>query len=124
MNLVIIEDSELILQQLLRLLAACPSVQVAGWAANEERAVQLILGLRPDVVLMDLALADGNGVSVLRRIRSQRSPARVFVLSNHNAEILRATCESFGIEGFYDKSHEVEACLAQVMGSAWIEQGA
>lgn len=111
MNLVIVEDNELVRYQLMRLIARRAEIHVAGVAANEEDAVSVILAAQPDAVLLDLSLASGSGVNVLRRIRAAGSPARVLVLTNHSVDIMRRTCESLGIDGFYDKSHDAQACL-------------
>lgn len=113
-NLVIVEDGPLIREQLLRLVAGLPDVQVAAVATTEDDAVMAILERRPDVVLLDLALAAGSGLYVLRRIRRARSTARVLVLSNHTGEALRQRCEALGVDGFYDKSVETGACLERL----------
>ncbi len=111
MNLVIVEDNELVRRQLLRLIAAQPGIHVAGLAASENDAVSVILYAQPDAVLLDLSLGSGTGVNVLRRIRAVECAARVLVLTNHTFDIMRRSCESLGVEGFYDKSYDVQACL-------------
>lgn len=111
MNLVIVEDTEPVRRQLLRLVASQPGICVVGVAASEDDAVSLILAAQPDAVLLDLSLASGTGVRVLRRIRAADCTARVLVLTNHDIDIMRRTCESLGIDGFYDKSREAQACL-------------
>lgn len=114
MNLIIVEDNELVLYQLMRLVAKQPAIRVAGVATSEDDAVSVILAEQPDAVLLDLSLATGTGMNVLKRIRVAGSAARVLVLTNHTIEIMRRTCEALGIDGFYDKSHEVQACLDQL----------
>lgn len=111
MNLVIVEDSELVCAQLQRLISALPGIHVIGTAATEAAAVERIRMWDPDAVLLDLSLAEGNGLKVLAAIRAAGCRARVLVLTNHADEALRQTCESFGIAGFYDKSEEMYACL-------------
>lgn len=118
MNLVIVEDSALVLYQLLRLVATQPAIHVAGVAADEETAVSVIGANQPDAILLDLSLVEGTGIDVLKRIRAAGSTARVLVLTNHTAENIRRTCESHGIDGFYDKSHEVPACLDRLFSWA------
>ena len=111
MNLVIVEDNELVRRQLLRMIAPQSGIRVVGIATSEEEAVSAILVARPDAVLLDLSLATGTGVRVLRRIRAAGCTARVLVLTNHTIDLMRQTCESLGIDGFYDKSREAQACL-------------
>lgn len=111
MNIVVVEDSALIRNQLVRLIAREPRVHVVGFAIDEEQAVNLILASKPDAVLLDLALSPGSGVRVLERIRRGGSGARVFVLTNNTGSVVRLACEKFGISGFFDKSSEADKCL-------------
>lgn len=118
MNIAIIEDSELIRGQMLRLLSQNSRFKVIGAATEEEEAVNLILSTLPDTVLLDLSLAPGSGVQVLKRIREAGCGARVLVLSNYTGQSLRLACEALGANGFFDKNLELDACLAQL--GAWL----
>jgi DNA-binding NarL/FixJ family response regulator len=98
-NLVIVEDSELIRTQLLRMASLRDGINLVGMAIDEEAAVSLITESNPDAVLLDLALAPGNGIRVLERIRKAGSTARVLIVSNNTAEVLRQACEARGTSG-------------------------
>jgi len=111
MNLVIVEDSELILSQLLRIINEQPRIKVTGLAGTEEEAISVIQAKNPDAILLDLGLAPGSGLRVLETIRAAGCGARVLVLSNNTTEPMRRACNRFGISGFYDKSQEAHACL-------------
>lgn len=116
MDLVIVEDCELIQTQLLRLVSLHGGINVLGVASDEEGAVSLITASNPDAVLLDLALAPGNGIHVLQRIRQAGCTARILVVTNNTAEVLRRSCEALGISGFYDKSQDVQACMDKLFG--------
>jgi len=118
MNLLIVEDSELIRTQILRLLAMRPEISVMGVAGDEDAAVSLILASRPDAVLLDLALGNGSGFRVLKRIRLAGSKSHVFVMNNQSGEALRKACESLGIAGFYDMNVDTAKCLEHL--SSWL----
>jgi diguanylate cyclase len=111
MNLVIVEDSELIRTQLIRLLARQPRVKVVGAATEEEEAVKLIVATQPDAILLDLALSPGSGVRVLERIRQAGCGARVIVLTNNIGDALRQACVALGANGFFDKTTEAAQCF-------------
>jgi two-component system sensor histidine kinase/response regulator len=121
MKLVIVEDSELIQTQLLRMVASREGIEVAGVAVDEETAVSLISSTEPDAVLLDLALAPGSGIRVLERIRKAGCTARVLVVTNNAGDVLRQACSALGISGFYDKSSDVQACMEQLFG--WLTPG-
>ncbi|MBB1076021.1 EAL domain-containing protein [Rhodoferax sp. 4810] len=114
MNIVIIEDSELIRTQLVRIINSQPRVHVVGVAGEEEAAVKMILQLCPDTVLLDLSLSPGSGLRVLKRIRQAKCASRVLVLTNNSDEEIRKLCHAEGISGFFDKSTEAEICLQQL----------
>lgn len=111
MNVVVVEDSELIRTQLLRVLSQQPGLHVVGSAADEEWAVRLILDRNPEVVLLDLALSPGSGVKVLQRIRQAGCQSRVVILTNNDEDPLRQTCMGLGVAGFFDKSRETQSCV-------------
>jgi diguanylate cyclase len=115
MKIVIIEDSELICAQLLRVFASEPRIEVVAVASEEETAVQVILDTRPDAVLLDLSLAPGSGLNVLKRIRAANCGARVLVLTNNVDSVLRTACLVMGAAGFFDKTQELDQCLAQLV---------
>lgn len=119
MDLVIVEDSELVQTQLLRLISLRGGVDVVGIAASEEEAVSLIAASNPDAILLDLALAPSGGIHVLERIRQAGCAAHVLVVTNNTSDVLRKSCEALGISGFYDKNRDVPACMDQLFG--WLE---
>lgn len=114
-DIVIVEDSELVLNNLRRLLAGLPGARVVGTAAREEEAVSLITELRPDVVLTDLALASGSGLNVLKRIRARECGTRVLVLTNNADEGYRQACMEAGADGFYDKGRCIPDMLKRLV---------
>ena len=114
MNLVIVEDSELIRNHLLEMIATQPRIRVIGVATEEEAAISLILESSPDAVLLDLSLSPGSGVRVLGRVRAAGCAARVLVLTNNIEPALRNACVGLGVAGFFDKSFEAEQCIQQL----------
>ena len=68
------------------LLGAEPDMEVIGEADNGDDAVRAVTELRPDVVVLDIAMPHGNGLDVLRRLRAAGSVTRVLVLTMHDEE--------------------------------------
>lgn len=122
MNLVVVEDAPLIREQLLRLLAQEPRIHVQGTASTEDEAHALIRREQPQAIVLDLGLAQGNGVRLLERLRADGCEARVLVLTNNLGEPLRRRCAELGAAGYYDKSLEVPACLQHLY--SWLPEGA
>ncbi len=106
MRVLLVEDSEFVRDQFLRLLEGLSFVEVVGYADSEEDAVQAIAVLKPEVVLVDLNLQVGSGMHVLRRARQGGYTGKLWVLSSRDPDFYRSLCEKHGADGFYDKAHE------------------
>ncbi len=77
---VLIADDEPIARQVLREhLEAIPGLEVAGEASTGAEALQGILDLQPDLVLLDLQMPELDGLSTARYLRGGRKPAVIFV---------------------------------------------
>jgi DNA-binding NarL/FixJ family response regulator len=104
----LVEDSPLLRERLQALLGAIPGIACIGHAGGAAQAVAAIVAARPDVVVLDIHLSQGNGFDVLRGLRAAAFEPVVFVLTNYPLESYRKTAERLGARGFFDKSHEIE----------------
>jgi DNA-binding NarL/FixJ family response regulator len=110
----LVEDSPLIREQLVATLEELAPVQVVGWAADETAARQGLAaaGSTVGLVIVDLFLASGSGLSLLRAAVHGPGSARWVVLSNYASPEMRRHCLALGAARVFDKSTEVEALLA------------
>jgi two-component system, LytTR family, response regulator len=77
---VLIADDEPIARQVLREhLESIPSLELAGEASTGAEALQRILELQPDVVLLDQQMPELDGLAVVRSLRPDRMPLIIFV---------------------------------------------
>ncbi len=81
-RVLIVDDSELVRTGLRTLLGSYPDIEVAGEVDSAAGTLGAVASLRPDLVLLDLRLPDGNGCDVCRRILRDRPECRVLVLSS------------------------------------------
>ncbi|MBC3880232.1 response regulator transcription factor [Undibacterium sp. LX40W] len=117
MNLMIVEDSELVRNQILRAISNEPRIRVVCLCEEEDLAVKEIRRLNPDFVILDLSLSPGSGLNVLRRIRCFKVESKVLVVTNNTDSAIERECRSFGISGFFDKSNQFDECLQILFGS-------
>ena len=82
---VLLVDDHAVLRDGLRLfLSTQPDIEVVGEAADGAEALVKVEALRPDVVLMDVAMPRLNGIEATLRIRRQCPTCRVLVLTQHS----------------------------------------
>jgi DNA-binding NarL/FixJ family response regulator len=62
--------------------------------------------VKPDVVLLDLNMPDGSGISVLKALREKIGRLRIVVLTNYATPHYRKRCLEMGAVRFFDKSSE------------------
>ncbi|MHB0936811.1 MAG: response regulator [Armatimonadota bacterium] len=77
------DDHTMVREGLRMILESQPDITVVGEAADGREAVRLTSRLHPDVVIMDIAMPELNGIEATRTIREQGSDARVIILSMH-----------------------------------------
>lgn len=115
MDVLILEDSSLLRGMLIDVLASVAGIRVVGEAEDEATGLELTERLKPDLVIIDLELVTGSGIGYLTRLREHQeiygSPLAV-IFSNHSSAILRRRCESIGIDGYFDKSYQLEELIS------------
>jgi len=108
MQILIIEDSQIVRARLVDLLGSIPGTSVAGEAASAHAEIREILEQRPEVVVLDLNLAEGSGFDVLRAVCRLAPEIEFYMLSNFAADPYRQLAKRLGARGFFDKSREFE----------------
>lgn len=103
----LVEDSAPIRERLTGLLAEIDGIQMVGAADTAAAAIAGIFDTRPDAVVLDIGLAEGSGIDVLRQVHP-RAPGIVFImLTNFASPQYRKICMQAGASHFVDKSTEI-----------------
>jgi len=116
-RVLLVDDSAVIRERLRALLAEVDGVEVAGEAADVAGAAEAAARLEPDAVVLDMQLATGSGLAVLRHLRRSGHGALVIVLTNNACARYRRACMAEGADHFLDKSAEFLA-VAEILGRA------
>ena len=102
------EDHAIVRQGLCALLNADGHFRMVGEAQNGREAVELARTLRPDVILMDIAMPVLNGLEATKQILAANPAAKVVILSAHSDdEYIERMCRA-GVVGFLEKQTSAE----------------
>jgi two-component system NarL family response regulator len=113
-RILIAEDHAVVRNGLAAVLRFEPGMNVAGLAKNGHEAVALYRELRPDVVLLDLAMPELDGVGAIRCIRAEYPEARILVLTTYdNDESVFRALEN-GSKGYLLKDCSTAELLAAI----------
>jgi DNA-binding NarL/FixJ family response regulator len=109
----IVEDSPIILENLVATLEELSPVQVIGSAGDEASAVQWLLhGAQScELVIIDVYLRSGSGLGVLRSTAHAGLTGKCVVLTNYATPGMRAKCTLLGAHRVFDKSGELDELI-------------
>ena len=102
----IVDDLPSMRERLREIVAGLAGVEVVGDAGTPADAIEGILRLRPDCVLLDYQLDGGTGLDVLHAVHPQAPDIAFIVVTNHATAQHRRACIDAGARVFLDKSTE------------------
>lgn len=103
MRLLIVDDHPILCEGLRALLRYYSDLEVVGEARSGQEALAQADALRPDIVLMDLAMPDMNGIEATRLIRQRHPDIRILVLSQHEERQYLIPALRAGASGYLPK---------------------
>jgi len=117
-SLLIVDDHPVVRNGLRGIFTGDPEFEVLGEAADGKEAVALTLARRPQVVLMDLRMPGGDGVTAIRELAERAPDTRVLVLTTYgdDADVLPAI--DAGATGYLLKDAPREELLRGVRAAA------
>lgn len=104
MRIFIVDDSPIVRDRLIAMLSEIEGVEVAGHAEDAATATRMIRDLRPDAVILDIRLANGSGIDVLKAIKTDRAEVLVIMLTLYPYAQYRESCMKAGASFFLDKA--------------------
>ena len=111
MRVFIADDSEVVAERLKAMLLELPEIEIVGQARDAPEATKSILGLQPDVVILDIRMPTGSGIEGLREIKQRKTAPTVIMLTNYPYPQYRKRCLDAGADFFFDKASEVHKVM-------------
>ena len=102
-NVLLAEDHQIVREGLRAMLNLEPDIKVIGEAENGRQAVELVTKVRPDVVVMDIAMPLLNGMEATRQILQTLPGTKILILSAHSDDAYVAMVMAIGASGYLIK---------------------
>jgi two-component system, NarL family, response regulator NreC len=123
-NLFLVDDHTIVRQGLAKLLNAEPDLKVIGEAENGREAIKQVEKLKPNVVLMDIAMPLLNGIEATRHIAKAVPRTKVIILSMHAHDRYISELLQIGASGYLLKDASgrdiIQAIHAVVKGDTYL----
>ena len=113
----IVDDHPLVRESLAGLIDQQPDLSVCGESDRSSAALAAIGAVQPDVTIVDLSLADGSGLDLIRDLRQQYPRVAVLVLSMHDESLYAERALRAGARGYLMKraaSRDVVVAIRRV----------
>jgi DNA-binding NarL/FixJ family response regulator len=96
------------------LINAEPDLIVCAEAATQRDALVAIAAARPDLTVVDLSLGDGDGLRLVREIRSRHAAPRILALTIHDSPQHVEGAFAAGADGYVAKQEMTETLLIAI----------
>lgn len=105
----LVEDSQVVREQIVETLSDIPGVVFAGFSDTEGEALGHLRQNFYDVVIFDIELKQGNGISLLRSLARTSCPVDnlKIIFSNNVSSAYRRVGQQYGVQYFFDKTSEL-----------------
>ena len=102
-RVLIVDDHPVVRQGIKLMIEAEPDLTICGEAQTEQQARKMVRELKPDALLVDLSLSEGDGFNVVRDVHAHFPETRVLVLSMHDEAIYAERLLAEGASGYIMK---------------------
>lgn len=117
-TVLLVDDHAVLAESLSALLGTQADLDVVGTARTLAEAHRLVGSCRPDVVLLDVALPDGDGIAEIPALLERHPGARIVVLTGTTSDRVLVAAVEAGAAGFLSKSGGVRRVVDTVRAAA------
>jgi len=114
-RVLVVDDHEIFVQSLVRLLESQPSLKVVGVAPTVAEAYTAAAAYEPDVILMDLELPDGDGIAATGQMLVRNPRTKVVMLTGRTDDEVFVRAIAAGCAGFVRKTDPVDTLVDAIV---------
>lgn len=118
LKILLVDDHQMMREGLRAILEKVDNYSVIGEAGSGREAVRLVQTLAPDIVVMDVAMSDMNGIEATRAIRSDCPETKVVALSSHSDRRYVQAILDAGASGYVLKADAYDELVRAVEAAA------
>jgi DNA-binding NarL/FixJ family response regulator len=125
-KILLADDHELLRRGVRLLLENRSDWEICGEAKNGHEAVEQVLALKPDLVLLDLSMPVMGGIEAARRIRALAPDTKILVFSTHDSPHIASEAMRAGAHGYVVKTAaatELEGAVAALLNGTAAHAG-
>ena len=117
-KVLLVDDHAVVRNGLRVMLGSAKDINVANEAESADEALQLVRAERFDVVLLDIAMPDKNGLELLKTLRIEKPRLAVLILSMYSEEMYALRALKLGAAGYLPKNSPGPTLISAVRKAA------
>ena len=118
-RILIVDDHPLVRTGFAQLIGDTPDLEVCGEASDMAEGLKQIEALNPDLAIIDLSLAGGNGLDLIKHVKAREFPTLMLVASMHDETLYAERVLAAGARGYINKQEaqdKIIQAIRQVLG--------
>jgi DNA-binding NarL/FixJ family response regulator len=112
-SILVVDDHEVIRRQLRLLFDSDPELTVCGEAIHGVDAIEKAQRLSPDLILLDLAMPEMNGLEAASALRYMLPHVPIFLLTAHYSRELELAAFASGVCAVFSKHDDLDSLVAR-----------
>jgi DNA-binding NarL/FixJ family response regulator len=125
-RILIVDDHPVVREALALRIGRQRDLQVCGEAADMSEALRLVAETQPDVAIIDISLKNGNGIDLIKRIKTSNDRVRMLVWSMHSESLYAEDALRSGAMGYLNKDQAtdkiIEAIRQVLQGKIYVSE--
>ncbi|HXX68289.1 MAG TPA: response regulator [Polyangiaceae bacterium] len=118
MRVLVADGHARVRERLVALVAEIPGVHAVLEADSEARAIAHIVERCPEIIVLDLRIAESGTLALVARLRRDWPSATVVALTSEPSRGLRRACAELGVDHVFDKSKDLPSLQEVIEGAA------